>query len=104
MRNISDKERDKLSAEIAGLESSGNLMRRAVRIRLRHQPHSLACFPTLWRSDEIRACARDLRSWMDPGERAARTSDADSGPTIVMLQDFCVSLAVICHNCRPDLA
>ena len=36
MRNISDKERDKLSAEIAGLESSGNLTQRAVRIRLRH--------------------------------------------------------------------
>lgn len=34
----------------------------------------------------------------------ARTSDADGGPTIVVLQDFCVSLALICHDCRADLA
>ena len=30
-------------------------MQRAVRIRLRHPPHSLACFPTFWRSNEIGA-------------------------------------------------
>jgi hypothetical protein len=38
------------------------------------------------------------------GQIASKTSDADSGPTIVMLQDFCVSLARICHDCRADLA
>src|SRR5579864_2734235 len=32
-----------------------------------------------------------------------KTSDADSGPAIVVLQDFRVSLALICHDCRADL-
>ena len=36
--------------------------------------------------------------------RGVRTSDADSGPAIIMLQDFCVSLALIGHDCRADLA
>jgi hypothetical protein len=39
--------------------------------------------------------------WVNTPER---TSGADSGPTIVMLQDFCVSLALIRHDCRADLA
>src|SRR6266478_2570747 len=34
---------------------------------------------------------------------ASKTSDADGGPRIVMLQDFRVSLALICHDSRADL-
>ena len=35
-----------------------------VRTRLRHPPHSLGCFPTLWRSDEIGAWgANHARRW-----------------------------------------
>src|SRR5229473_1865405 len=33
----------------------------------------------------------------------SKASDADRGTTIIMLQDFCVSLALICHDCRADL-
>ena len=44
-----------------------------------------------------------IASWSDLSARV-RTSDADSGPAIVMLQDFDVSLALICHDCRADLA
>jgi len=43
-----------------------------------------------------------IASWSDLSARV-RTSDADSGPAIVKLQDFDVSLALICHDCRADL-
>ena len=48
--------------------------RRAVRIGLGHPPSSLFISLDLGESAEIRASARDLRSWMDP-ENAPGPSD-----------------------------
>jgi hypothetical protein len=44
---------------------TGNIpLERLVRTRLHHPPHSLACFSTLWRSDEIGAWgAIHARPW-----------------------------------------
>ena len=44
----------------------------------------------------------DAHHWT-VSKRLVNTSDTDSGSTIVMLQDLCVSLALICHDCRTDL-
>jgi hypothetical protein len=52
----------------------------------------------LWTSDQMRWRNSRLQ------ERVARTSNTNGGPTIVVLQDFGVGLALVCHDCCADLA
>jgi hypothetical protein len=75
-----------------------NLRRIRRRVQFcRAEPRSRFCWEAGPQTSLSGSSAYEVRA-------RVRTSDADSGPTIVMLQDFCVSLSLVSHDCRADLA